>query len=263
MAAALVGSLGPVSQGVAGAAVTPAWGASENRVPGNLLICWVAVTQSATIPATPAGWSPGTGSSNLTTAVRILYKVATGADAAPTIPLVASGVIAAMLGEFSGMENLFTPTDTGGFSPGGATSPQVMAASFPDQKVGEIACYSFAARYSIASVPTFTPTLNNGQTSHAVHNSPTSTVNHYYFDWAIPTSNGVADQTSLAVTTTNLADTEGVIQTFRLPYSPNLFHQRLRASRPRMPVFDSASRCWKRRPSGISVPRLWTPEPVI
>ena len=99
MAVALVGTIGAASQGTAGNAVTPAWGASENRTAGNLLICFVSVTQTATLPTTPEGWSIAVQKAGTLSSVTIYHKVALGTDAAPQIGAITSGVIAAQLAE--------------------------------------------------------------------------------------------------------------------------------------------------------------------
>jgi len=56
MAVALVGTIGTKVQGTAGAAVSPGWGAGENRTAGNLLVLFVGVTGTATPPTAPVGW---------------------------------------------------------------------------------------------------------------------------------------------------------------------------------------------------------------
>ena len=93
MAYALVGTAAPVATGAA-AALNPAWGTNQNRTAGNLLVCWVAATVSAGTPVwsipTPSGWlraayavCSGGGAGN-TPVVAIFYRIATGADAAPS-----------------------------------------------------------------------------------------------------------------------------------------------------------------------------------
>src|SRR5947208_10797726 len=102
MAYALVGTAGVVSTGTAGAAVTPAYGTGENRTANNLLILTVLTTGSATLPATPAGWSVAKQQAGTSCSASIFYKIAAGADAAPTVALIASAIHNAQLQEFTG-----------------------------------------------------------------------------------------------------------------------------------------------------------------
>ena len=53
MAVALVGTIGAVSLGATGASVTPAFGTSETRAAGHMLICWCDIHGVATLPGTP------------------------------------------------------------------------------------------------------------------------------------------------------------------------------------------------------------------
>ena len=109
MAIALLGTIGTVSVGGSGASVTPAWGSSENRTAGNLLVLTVATTGSATLPAAISGWSIALQKAGTSCSVSIYYKVAAGTDAAPTVPAVTSAIHNARLAEFSGRRNLRRP----------------------------------------------------------------------------------------------------------------------------------------------------------
>src|SRR4030095_1844256 len=105
MAFSLVGTIGAARQGALSAAVTPAWGASENRTAGNLLVCFVAGTGSGVgaAPAAPSGWTRvGVGSTTTSPTCALYYKIAAGADTAPTIAAITNVILTAQLAEFSG-----------------------------------------------------------------------------------------------------------------------------------------------------------------
>src|SRR5690348_7635030 len=105
MAWALVGTIGTATQAAAGATASPSWGTSENRTSGNLLVAFVACTETATFPTTPTDWyvikQVATGT---TSSVSIFGKAAAGSDAAPTFAApTGSAIVSAQLAEYSGV----------------------------------------------------------------------------------------------------------------------------------------------------------------
>lgn len=199
---ALVGTIGAVSTGASGAAVTPAWGTSENRTANNLLILQVAVTGSATLPTPPSGWSGANALAGTTCSASIYYKVATGADAAPTIAAITSGIINARLSEYSGMATTNPQSNSG--SAAGTTTPQKATnagadVTSPALMVSAVTMLNSSAR----TVATFTETYTNG-TSISVNNAATSTASHYGFSYANTTAHAAADADSFAFTTTQV-----------------------------------------------------------
>jgi hypothetical protein len=177
MAITLVGTIGAASQGAASAAVTPAWGTSETRVAGNLLIAWVTVTKSATLPTTPAGWSIAKQVAGTSTSATIYYKIAAGSDTAPTIAAITSGLIAAQLGEFTGNATT-TPFDIGGTATG-TSSPVTSTATGAQAASGELIVMAGGDTRSTARASNDTWTSNQGTVVLAGSNNGTSSMSHY------------------------------------------------------------------------------------
>jgi len=203
MAVALVGTIGAASQGTAGNAVTPAWGASENRTAGNLLICFVSVTQTATLPTTPAGWSIAVQKAGTLSSVTIYHKVAMGADAAPTIGAITSGVIAAQLAEFSGAVASVIDQSANGTA---SSTPVTITNGAVDAFSGSLLLTGVADRRSIARSTNDTFTSNNATFTQAGNNNGTSSTNHYSWAYGATTSKVAADTSVAAFSvTTNLS----------------------------------------------------------
>lgn len=208
----LVGTIGAPSQGASGAAVTPAWGTSENRTAGNLLVCFVAVNASATIATTPAGWSVARTNTSTSTSVAIFYKIAAGGDTAPTIAAISGGIIAARLAEFTG--NASSPLDKVG-SNSGTTSPLAITASATDTAApGQLVVTSTAIYYSSSGTKTLTDTINNA-TKITVNNASTSTRSHYDFAYGYTTANAAANSNSFSYTTTYITRANSAIASFK------------------------------------------------
>lgn len=205
MAFALVGTIGAVSLGAANTAVTPAWGTSENRTAKNLLVCWVAVHATATLPGTPAGWSIGVQKAGTSMSVTAYYKVATGTDSAPTIAAMgASTYIQAQLAEFSGGAD-GAPVANAGVGTAGTTSPIVATLGAIDPTNGTLVVVVGASFYSAAATKTLTHTVTGGAaTITASNNNSTSLARHYAFGRGPTTTHGSADSDSFAQTTTSI-----------------------------------------------------------
>ncbi|GAC1348391.1 MAG: hypothetical protein NVSMB18_36440 [Acetobacteraceae bacterium] len=205
MAIALVGSIGAASTGGVGLGVSPAWGAGENRTAGNLLVCWVGTDAGTTLPATPTGWSLAAQqveSVNVLAAGVIFYKVAAGADAAPTFAGVAGQTINAQLAEFSGAVGV-TPLDQTA-SNSGTVSPITATAAAPDAAAGNLVIV--LGQGEIGGALTSSHTVNNGVTVTATNNDAASG-NHYTFGYGITTGKSAADSDSLAIPgTSSLVD---------------------------------------------------------
>ena len=96
---ALVGTAGALATGTT--TVTPAWGSGQARNAGNLLTCLVT-SQGANTIGTPAGWAK-VGAADVVNGnshTAVLWKVASGADAAPAVTGGATR-IAAQVDEWS------------------------------------------------------------------------------------------------------------------------------------------------------------------
>lgn len=205
MAYALVGTIGAVSLGAANTAVTPAWGTSENRTAKNLLVCWVAVHATATLPTTPGGWSIGVQKAGTSMSVTAYYKVATGADSAPQIGAMgANTFIQAQLAEFSGGAD-GAPVANAGVGTAGLTSPIVATLGAIDPTTGTLVVVVGASFYSAAATKTLTHTVTGGATViTASQNNATSLARHYAFGRGPTTTNAGADSDSFAQTTTSI-----------------------------------------------------------
>lgn len=210
MAYALVGTIGAASQGAVTTAVTPAWGTSENRTAGNLLICFCVVTQAATVPANISGWTRTffSSSGNLC-GFAIFYKIAAGADAAPTIAAITNGFIAAQLAEFSG-NPATSPEDQSGAASNTGTSPITTTFSNPgsnDVAAGELLIIVSADARSAARTPSDTLTSNHGTITQAGNNNAASSANHYSFGYCLATTSnsGATTATLTSSVTTSLS----------------------------------------------------------
>ena len=209
---ALVGTIGAVSTGTSGAAVTPAWGTSENRTAGNLLILQVAVTGSATLPAAPSGWTSAVAIAGTTCSASVFYKVAAGTDTAPTVAAITSGIINARLSEYSGLAVTSVVSSSG--TAAGTTTPQkatnaAIDAVSPSLMVSAVVLLNSSAR----TVATFTETYTNG-TSISTNNASTSTASHYGFSYSNTTAHAAADADSFAFTATQVTGVAVALASF-------------------------------------------------
>ena len=210
---ALVGTVGAVSTGASGAAVTPAWGTGESRTANNLLVLQVAVTGSATVPTTPSGWSSAVTRAGTTCSVGTFYKVAAGADAAPTVVAITSGIINARLSEYSGADPTSPFVSSGANS--GITSPLVATNGAADPATGSLMVSTVAhLKSSAGAITTQTDTYTNG-TAIQTSNKATSTVSHYDFCYATTTAFASADSDSLAYTTTTTTGVAVALASFK------------------------------------------------
>jgi len=212
VAYALVGTIGAVSVGTSGAAVTPAWGTSESRTAGDLLVCWVAVAGSATLPAPPATWSVGVQEAGTTSSVSVFYKVAAGSDTAPTIAAITSGIMSVQLAEYnnSGGGSAF---DQYG-SASGTTSTETATAGAVDSATGDLIIVVTGQYYSAAATKTLSVTSNNA-TLTSTSNATTSTADHYVFAYGLTTAKAAADTAVLTFTTTTITGAETALCTFK------------------------------------------------
>jgi len=215
MAGALVGTAAAVSTGAAGAAVTPAWGTGQNRTANNTLICCVAVTGTATLPATPSGWGVMRQNAGTSCSATIFSKLAAGADAAPTIAAITSGTINAQLGEYSGLLQQQASGDQSAAAQGTST-PIVATCGAVDAAVGELVVGCGVAINSSARANTMSHTINNCAGDVETSNGATSTVSHYCFTQGATTSRAAATSDSFAFQTTQLTGATVVVATFKL-----------------------------------------------
>jgi hypothetical protein len=217
MAYALVGTIGAVNSAAAGGDAAPLWGASENRTANNLLICFVTITNSTTIPSTPTGWSLAKSVAGTSCAAVIFYLIATGGDAAPTIfGDLGNSYTAAQLAEFSGNATS-SPLDQTG-SATGTTSPITATNGAADAATGELLIMTGADRRSLVQSPNDTWTSNNGTVTAAGNNNGSSAADHYSMGYILgTTANASADTSVMTLSnTTNLTGLAVAAASFKL-----------------------------------------------
>lgn len=192
---AIVGTIGVVSQGAAGAAVTPAWGTGESRTAGNLLICFWSTAGATGTGTIPSGWSQPTTAGGTSCICGIYYKIAAGGDAAPTLSAVVSGVRAAQLAEFSG-NAASGPLDRSATA-ASTTSPVTATAGVADLAASELLLLTSADFRSAARTPNDTLTSNHGTITQAGNNNGVSSVNHYSFGYCLATTSNSGGNTAV------------------------------------------------------------------
>ena len=219
MAYAIVGTIGVAAQSAsAGATCSPAWGTSENRVQGHLLVAFCGVTAVATLPSTPSGWSIGKQTAGTSCSATIFYRIAAGSDAAPTFT-VSSGWCSCQLAEFSGNMGT-TPLDQTGTA-SGTTSPLTATFGGVDTLAGELLLHCTSEYYSSAGTKTLTLSSNRTTYVAAGTNAGTSSRYHYAFGYVAGTdSKGSADTAVLTYTTTNITGAVDIGCTLQLMTVP-------------------------------------------
>ena len=217
MAVALVGSVGAVTLGAVGAAITPAWGASENRTAGNLLVLWVAGHGSATLPAAITGWTIAKQIAGTSCSSSIYYRVATGTDSAPTVALISSCYLQGRLAEFSGVlpSGAESIDQTGSGAGTGSTITAANAGA--DGQVGDLVIVAGTSYYSAAASKTINHTVTGGTTTiTSTNNNGTSLARHYNFGYGPCTSKAGAESDSYAQTTTSITGGAVTIASFKV-----------------------------------------------
>ena len=240
MAYALVGTIGVVQTATAGNPLVCVWGVGESRTAGNLLVCFLSVLGSATTPTTPAGWSVAfsqnyaTGTDSAT----IFYKIATGADAAPTIAAITGGSLVAQLAEFSGNKTTSPLDQIGGVQ--SVSSPATASLGAADAASGELLLMAAADVRSTARASADTWTSNHGTITQAGNNNITSSTTHYSFGYCLATNSNSGANTAImtASVTTSITGIAVVAASFLLPAAavdvlPELIRQPMTPSRYR------------------------------
>lgn len=217
MAYALVGTIGTVVQSASGGAASPTFGALETRTARNLLVCWALGQGTATLPSTPAGWTLASQVAGTSCSVSVYYKVATGADAAPVLALVASTVLTAQLAEFSGNSPNLAALDKTGTNAGVTSALVAPTVGSPDEASGELVIAACGAFYSVGATSANSVAFNNGAAAIQSDNSASSTANHYTFGYGITTSQALTDTCAFTFTTQNVTGAVIAMGTFGLP----------------------------------------------
>ncbi len=217
MAYALVGTIGVVSVGASGAAVTPAYGTNENRAANNLLILWVVSQGSATLPAAIAGWSIAIQEPGTTCSSSIYYRVATGGDAQPTVALIASSVLSCQLAEFSGGATA-SPLDQTGVA-AGTTSTQTATAGGVDKSVGELLIVCAGNFYSSSSGTKTGSVTSNNASLTTTTNQGAAIVDEYVLAYGVTTTNAAADNSVFTFSITHETGAALAIASFKLAFA--------------------------------------------
>jgi hypothetical protein len=202
MAWSLVGTIGAVATAASGSAATVAWGTGESRTAGNLLILWYGgqkTSGTGALPATPTGWTLLQSTTTTDVCSGVYAKIATGADAVPTVAAVASQIPHAQLAEFSGGDGTLTSrTGTGGSGTGTTGTTVTATNSAIDPRTGQLVFYAYQQYHSTSTADTVSAAVNNG-IAVETNNSGTTAVNHYDFGYAITTADSVADKVTVTV----------------------------------------------------------------
>lgn len=216
MSYALVGSHGAVATAVVGATCSPAWGASESRTAGNLLLLWSSVLAVSTFTATPSGWSVAKQIAGTSVSQSLYYKIAAGGDAAPVLAGVTSGRQRAMLAEFSG-NAASSPLDQVGSAVTTTTSMTATAGAV-DAAAAELVIYGSVAVTTSGVARTLTDTLNNGATATNLATvNGTLVTDHYSFGYGITTGDSAADHDAWTISSaTGLTGAALAIASFKL-----------------------------------------------
>lgn len=221
MAYTLVGVAGTPNVAPAGNSISPVGG--QNATAGNLMVCLVVGTGTATLPAAPVNtsagvWNIGIRIAGTSCSASIFWVVAVdNTDAAPTVQAIASTVLSGQTIEFAGnpasSANDKTGTGTGTTSPVTATFGSASTTS------GELWVAAGADFRSTARLPNDTWTSNHGSPTLAGSNNGISSVNHYSFAYLLSTtSNSGADTAVMTIsTTTSLTGAAVAAMTFLLP----------------------------------------------
>ena len=183
----------PVMTRATAGSVTGTWGTGQNRLAGELLVALVSAggtTATAAAISTPAGWLQAAvpASNTPTTAnawVAVYWRVATGADAAPSFTATLTGTVAmtVTLFDLAGACNI-TPFDTWGFYASGAAAATLSAMAAPIQNgiatgIGEFAITCFAQE-AAAAATAWNP---GGGWTNAATDAGTSSVLHTAVDY--------------------------------------------------------------------------------
>ena len=215
MSYALVGTIGAVDTGTSGAAITPAWGTSENRTAGNLLILQVVGFGTATLPAAISGWTIAKQEAGTSCSSSIYYKIATGTDAAPTVALVASTILVGQLAEYSGGATSSVLDQIGGAA--GTTSPITATNASTDSAVGELLIACGCSFYSSSSGTKTLALTSNNATLTPTTNQNTAIVDVYDFAYGVTTSKSAADTGVNTFSTTHITGSAVATASFKLP----------------------------------------------
>lgn len=215
MSYTLVGSLGTVVTGAAGASVNPAFGQSPGA--GNILILWVAGGEVATFPTAPAGWVLAKQGGLTTESASIFYRYSAGGDTAPTVAAVTSAVLNAQLGEFTlergvaGAINEVQGTNNAGAS--------FALGNAHERAPGQLIVYALSSRYSVAgSVSNSVSAVSNGGTANDTNNNGSSVADHYVLGYILNTKTNAGNQNmTFTQTTTNISNGSAVWVSFQLP----------------------------------------------
>lgn len=207
---AQVGTTAGTTTGAAGAASNPSWNGNQPRTLGDLLICLVSGTGAVTTPTVPAGWI-GVVVSGAAGSCGLMWKIATGGDAAPSIALASGVTWNATLLEFQGnLNNIYVRDQFG--SAAATVATNTATAQRPDISAGELVCFASVASYSTSASRTNSQTINNATvTAVGTNNTGVSGTIFPEQGFGVTTTKASADSTSWTVSTTSKLVTSSTI----------------------------------------------------
>lgn len=207
MAISKVGSTTPTVSKTSSSPNTPAWAADMPRTAGDLLILRVFANGANAI-STPAGWTDtGVREVSGTLKCAIFYKIAAGADAAPSVVCTSASQIQCYLEEFT--FGVLLPGSPKGIA-GTTTLPTLAANAGPDVSGG--LSVSIIGYYNSGSTVNITETQGTGWTKGAWW----SGVSNYHAggDYHLNPGTGSADSEASVTFSGTPTGTVGLIATF-------------------------------------------------
>lgn len=197
---------------------TNTWSASQPRTAGDILVMVVtgSANTSVTLPAAPSGWTQAVNVGNTATAphsfVAIFWKIAAGADAAPSTTVTLSGTAqcGCTLIELTGTA---IPIDTTGTFGSGSTAQSISSLSVSTSgnvsASGEYAIACSSRQTNNAVIPTYTP--GTGFTNIS-SDAATSLRNHNFVDvQAGPTAGSICTDAATITSATGAYAAAGIV----------------------------------------------------
>ena len=242
MAYALVGTLAPtvVTSPSPARAASPTWGVGQNRTAGNLLLCWVSgavelTTLTYVAPATPSGWTKAIQSDNggNQPVAAIFFKIATGADAAPTFaaasPAGSPQQWVVQLAEFTG--NTASPLDQVAASAALGTTPTSWVVTCPSAESTDasliVTLSVVETNGGVGGPPTLSDSVNNQGTQFSINDNALAVGSNnlrYQLTYGPARSRAAATSDAVTYSTngTNAASSGGItlVVTFKAASGP-------------------------------------------
>ncbi len=227
-------------------------GFGSGTTAGNLLICLMTYSGTATLTLTGTGWARVPASTN-NDLIQIFYRPNCGAsESPPTVGGTGGTVPASQLLEFSGADTV-TAIDRSAVSTKAATSPRTATNAGTDVTTGELIIGGLCWILSKAATHASTVPFNNATSNDTGNNDATSIANHYRFAYGISTANASADSSVTTSDSMNLSNGQAGIASFlvktRVPRSPGIDSGNAHFAKA-----VQTARRWRRGAHGIFIP---------